>query len=218
MEKNYNSNRTKLNLREYGRNILQMVDSLKNIEDKKIRTQKANAIVNIMGNINPVLRDSVEFKYKLWDHLFILAGMDLDIDSPYPKFDFDINFIPDRLKYPRKYFSHKQYGNNIRLVIEELSKVDDIEIRNQTLGDVAKFMKFKSFEYNKEFPSDEVIIKDINKFAGTEMNLASDILSTTKINVSRPSKTNRNNKGRNNNGGKSSSSRQTGRPMNNRKP
>lgn len=186
MEKNYNSNRGKLNLREYGRNILQMIETLKDIKDKKNRTKKAAFIIDVMGNINPTLRDSNDYKHKLWDHLFVMANFDLDIDSPYPIPTRDaLDIAPEKLPYPQKYFSHKQYGKNIRQVIVALSDLDDNIIRDRALADIAKFMKYKSFEYNKEYPSDEVILNDIRKFCNKDIQISSDVLNGTKITVNR---------------------------------
>ena len=84
MEKNYNFERKKLMLPEYGRHIHQMVDYLCTIEDRTVRNEQAHVVVEVMGNINPVLRDAADFKHKLWDHLFIMSDFMLDVDSPYP--------------------------------------------------------------------------------------------------------------------------------------
>ena len=182
MEKNYNSNRDKLLLPEYGRNILQMIESLKKIEDRGKRNDLSRVIIDVMGNINPTLRDSQDYKHKLWDHLFIIAECDLDIDSPYPIIDKNALAIkPGRISYPGNRFTHKQYGNNIRLVIKKLTKIKDSEMRNNAMADIAKFMKFKSYEYNKEFPSDDVILNDIRKFTDNEIDVNEEMLTGAKI-------------------------------------
>ena len=84
MDKNYNFERKKLMLPEYGRHVHQMVDYLKTIHDRDLRNQQARAVIEVMGNLNPILRESADFKHKLWDHLFIMSDFDLDVDSPYP--------------------------------------------------------------------------------------------------------------------------------------
>lgn len=186
MIKNYNSNRIKLDLPEYGRNVLQMIDMLKQSENKEERNQRAKVIIDVMGNINPSLRDSADYKHKLWGHLFLIAGFDLDIDCPYeiPTEDA-FELVPDRISYPRQYFSHKQYGNNIRQVIQVLSKIEDVKLRDDAMADIAKFMKFKSYEYNMEYPSDEVILNDIRKFTDNEIHINSDMLNSTRISFNR---------------------------------
>ena len=81
---NYNTERTELILPEYGRNVHQMVDYLKTVEDRDERNIGAKAIIKLMGQLNPQLRDLEDYTHKLWDHLFIMADFSLDVDSPYP--------------------------------------------------------------------------------------------------------------------------------------
>lgn len=81
-EKNYNYTRCKLFLPEYGRHIHEMVASLLEIEDRRERTRQAKAVIAVMGNLNPLLRDTADFTHKLWDHLFIMSDFQLDVDSP----------------------------------------------------------------------------------------------------------------------------------------
>ena len=83
MQKNYNYKRRKLFLPEYGRHIHEMVDSLMQIEDRRERNRQARAVIAVMGNLNPLLRDTADFTHKLWDHLFIMSDFQLDVDSPY---------------------------------------------------------------------------------------------------------------------------------------
>ena len=85
MKKNYNYTRRKLYLPEYGRHIQEMIDSLQLIEDRRERNRQARAVIAVMGNLNPLLRDTADFTHKLWDHLFIMSDFQLDVDSPYPQ-------------------------------------------------------------------------------------------------------------------------------------
>ena len=85
MKKNYNYTRRKLYLPEYGRHIQEMIDSLLEIEDRRERNRQARAVIAVMGNLNPLLRDTADFTHKLWDHLFIMSDFQLDVDSPYPQ-------------------------------------------------------------------------------------------------------------------------------------
>ena len=73
MKKNYNYTRRKLYLPEYGRHIQEMIDSLQLIEDRRERNRQARAVIAVMGNLNPLLRDTADFTHKLWDHLFIIS-------------------------------------------------------------------------------------------------------------------------------------------------
>ena len=96
---------------EYGRHIQEMIDSLLEIEDRDERTRQAKAVIAVMGNLNPLLRDNEDFTHKLWDHLFIMSDFRLDVDSPYPlPTREDLAVKPERLTYPQSDISHKHYA------------------------------------------------------------------------------------------------------------
>lgn len=102
LNKNYNSNREHLVLPEYGRHIYKIVKALCEIEDDERRNIESKRVIDIMGNINPGLRDSPMFRHKLWDHLFIMSDFKLNIDSPYPKPTREALVLkPRRLEYPK---------------------------------------------------------------------------------------------------------------------
>ena len=99
----YNFEQNKLVMPEYGRHVLKMVEFLLTIEDRELRNKQALAVIDVMGNINSALRDTEEFKHKLWDHLFIISNFRLDVDSPYPKPSPEmINPKPKRPNYPQR--------------------------------------------------------------------------------------------------------------------
>lgn len=193
--KDYNSHREKLLLPEYGRHIQNMVHELKKIEDRDERTKQAQAVIAVMGNLNSQLRDTVDFRHKLWDHIFVLADFDLDVDSPYPIPSFEtLNYCPKKIEYPSGKITYKQYGKNIRNVINLIKTFDNEAERTIVATDISKFMKYKSFEYNQEYPSDEVIIEDIRKFSDGVISLDNNSLNSTKLNTRNPGKTvNKNN-------------------------
>ena len=83
-DKDYNTNRPEMVIPEYGRNIQKMVEHAISIENREERNIVAGAIISVMGQLNPHLRDIADFKHKLWDHLFIISDFKLDVDSPYP--------------------------------------------------------------------------------------------------------------------------------------
>lgn len=180
--KNYNSQREKLLLPEYGRHIQSMVKQLMEIKDKDLRTSQAHAVINVMGNLNNNLRDTQDFKHKLWDHLFIMSNFKLDVDSPYPIPSIEsLTPTPERIAYPKGKIKHKQYGKNIRGVIDLIKKSTNQEDKLNLAQNIAKFMKVKSYEYNQEYPSDEVIINDLKEFSGNSIILDDDSLNSTKL-------------------------------------
>ena len=176
MNKNYNYLRRPLMIPEYGRHIQEMVDSLLEIEDRDERTRQAKAVIAVMGNLNPLLRDTADFTHKLWDHLFIMSDFRLDVDSPYPlPTREDLKVKPEKLNYSQGGISHKHYGKNIvsmlrRTSFEEPTKAEG-ELRN-----IARYMRNKSSEYNHEFPNSEVILNDIKNLSEGAINLDEDWL------------------------------------------
>ncbi|MEG0499766.1 MAG: DUF4290 domain-containing protein [Rikenellaceae bacterium] len=185
-DKNYNATRDKLILPEYGRNVVSMVNELLRIENREERTRQAQIVIDVMGNINPTLRDSNDYKHKIWDHLFILSDFKLDIDAPYeiPSRE-ELQVKPEKIAYVRHSITHKQYGNNVRETIDILCQNRDKEDIIPIAVDIAKFMKQKSFEYNKEYPSNEVVLNDIRKFSNGEIILDEGTLNNTSVNINK---------------------------------
>ena len=114
MKKNYNYTRRKLYLPEYGRHIQEMIDSLLEIEDRRERNRQARAVIAVMGNLNPLLRDTADFTHKLWDHLFIMSDFQLDVDSPYPQpTRQELTIAPRRMAYSQGRIAFKHYGKYV---------------------------------------------------------------------------------------------------------
>ncbi len=161
MYKNYNYLRRPLLIPEYGRHIQEMVDSLLEIEDRDERTRQAKAVIAVMGNLNPLLRDTADFTHKLWDHLFIMSDFRLDVDSPYPlPSREDLQVKPEYLKYSQGGISHKHYGKNIVKILNRIGQ-ENLSTANETLANVVRYMRNKSAEYNQEHPNNEVLLNDI---------------------------------------------------------
>ena len=118
MKKNYNYTRRKLYLPEYGRHIQEMIDSLQLIEDRRERNRQARAVIAVMGNLNPLLRDTADFTHKLWDHLFIMSDFQLDVDSPYPQpTRQELTIAPRRMAYSQGRIAFKHYGKYVERMI-----------------------------------------------------------------------------------------------------
>ena len=166
MKHNYNYTRRKLYLPEYGRHIHKMVDSLLLIEDRAERTRQAKAVIAVMGNLNPLLRDTADFTHKLWDHLFLMSDFQLDVDSPYPlPTREDLAPVPRRLSYPQSYIPLKHYGKYVGKILKSLIDCNNRDGVALTVDKIAKYMRAKSYEYNLEHPNNEVIIKDIKRLS-----------------------------------------------------
>lgn len=162
MKKNYNYTRRKLFLPEYGRHIHEMIDLLMTIEDRHERNRQARAVIAVMGNLNPLLRDTADFTHKLWDHLFIMSDFQLDVDSPYPRpTRQELTAAPRRLNYTQSRIAYKHYGKYVGRIVDSLKELPDSEARTEAVDRLALYMRAKSFEYNQEHPSNEVIAKDL---------------------------------------------------------
>ena len=177
---------------EYGRSVQNMVDHALTIEDRAERQRCANTIVNIMGGMFPQLREVPDFKHKLWDHLFIMSDFDLDVDSPYPiPTAKSLYPKPDRIEYPKHQIARKHYGKNIENMLAALKEIDDEEAKTQIAGNIAKFMRAKSFEYNQEHPNNEVIMKDIRSMSDNRIVLDEVALNNLKNDYKQPYMNNR---------------------------
>ncbi len=166
MKKNYNYTRRKLFLPEYGRHIHEMVDQLLEIEDRDQRNRQARAVIAVMGNLNPLLRDTADFTHKLWDHLFIMSDFKLDVDSPYPRPSRqDLTVSPHKMAYPQERIAYKHYGKYVARMFRVLHDEKDREALDRAVDSLARYMRTKSFEYNQEHPNNEVIIKDIKQMS-----------------------------------------------------
>ncbi len=172
MQKNYNYMRPKLRLPEYGRHIQEMVDSLLVIEDRRERNRQARAVIAVMGNLFPLLRDTADFTHKLWDHMFIMSDFQLDVDSPYPQPSRqELMAQPRRMAYSSGRIAFKHYGKYVERMIRKLAGDEDQTAASYTLGNLARYMRTKSYEYNQEHPNNEVIIKDIKRLGGDALVL-----------------------------------------------
>lgn len=172
MRKNYNFTRRKLYLPEYGRHIHEMVDSLLEIEDRHERTRQAKAVIAVMGNLNPTLRDTEDFKHKLWDHLFIMSDFKLEVDSPYSQPSRqDLTIVPQKLRYPQSRITFKHYGKYLHQFVDRVAKEKSGEAE---MINLARYMRTKSYEFNNEHPNNESIVRDIRIMAGgvTEVDLS----------------------------------------------
>ena len=178
MRHNYNNTRRKLYLPEYGRHIHEMVDHLLTIEDREERNRQARAVIAVMGNLQPLLRDTADFTHKLWDHLFIMSDFQLDVDSPYPRPTRDeLQMMPRKLQYSQGRIHFKHYGKYVAKMLDVLRTETNLEAQHITIEQLARYMRAKSFEYNQEHPNNEVILKDIKFLTNGDIQLNEDAIN-----------------------------------------
>jgi hypothetical protein len=170
MNFDYNTTRKKLILSEYGRNVQNMVAYICTLETKEERNRHAQVVIDLMGFLNPHLRDVADFKHKLWDHLHIISDFKIDVDSPYPIPSPEaLHVKPDPLKYPQQRIRYKHYGKTIELMIEKAKTIDEPDRKQQMVQSIANFMKMAYVTWNKDSVADETIIADLKSLSQGEL-------------------------------------------------
>lgn len=183
----YNTQLKKLILPEYGRNIQNMVDHCVMVENREERTKCANAVVDIMGNMFPHLRDVNDFKHILWDHLAIMADFKLDIDYPYEIVTKEELFShPEKLEYSRPTMRFRHYGKLLERMIAIAADMEEGSMRNQLVNQLASQMKKSYIQWNKEV-DDEKILSDLRELSKGKIKLEEGTytIAETKDNQSR---------------------------------
>ncbi len=171
-EYQYNTQKKKLLLPEYGRNIQKMVDYLLTIENREERTRAAKTVIDVMGNLYPHLRDVPDFRHKLWDHLAIMSEFRLDIDTPYPLPSIEkLQEKPARLPYGSNHIKFRHYGKLVEKLIEEIRNQNDPEQKKALIVLTANHMKKSFLTWNKDSVEDEQIYNDINTLYGSTLIL-----------------------------------------------
>jgi len=173
----YNTELPKLIIPEYGRHIHTMAQSLLEINDKEKRNKQAKILINIMGNLNNHLRDVEEYKYKLWEHLFIMTDNKIDIDSPFPKPDLEaIKDSIKPLKNNQGKVKYKHYGKLIMHLIAEWKDLSDNKIKKAVLPNLALQMKRSYLNFNQTNVQDSHIWNDIETFSGESIDINKDTI------------------------------------------
>jgi hypothetical protein len=161
-EYDYNTSRTHLALPEYGRNIQKMVDIIMSTEDRDERNRLAQALINVMGNLNPHLRDIHDFKHKLWDHLAIMSDFKLDIDYPYDvPVPETFQEKPKIVEYPQSPIRFKHYGKILQRMTDYACKLEEGDERKALVQVVANHMKKSFLTWNRDSVDDQVIFNDL---------------------------------------------------------
>ena len=168
----YYTERTGLIIPEYGRHIQKMVDQAINCPNKNERNKMAKAIIGVMGNLNPHLRDVPDFQHKLWDQLFIMSDFKLDADSPFEKPSKEVlNAKPEPLSYPQNFPKYRFYGNNIKIMIDEAVKWDDGEMKEALVLTIANHMKKCFLNWNKDSVKDQVIFDHLYELSDSKIDI-----------------------------------------------
>ena len=171
-ELEYNTEREHLIIPEYGRHVQKMVNHAKAEPSRDERNRLAKAIISVMGNLQPHLRDVPDFQHKLWDQLFIMSNFELDVDSPFEKPEQDVlNSRPEPLKYPQNHPKYRFYGNNIKIMIDEAIKWEEGKMKEALVYTIANHMKKCFLNWNKDTVEDDVIFEHLFELSDGKINL-----------------------------------------------
>ena len=177
----YNTEKEKLRMPEYGRNILEMVNQLKGIEDREKRSEQAKAVVKVMESLNPQVHSQENFDQKLWDHLYLIAGLDLDIDSPYPApVVEELNTRPEVIPLKKKPVKANHYGRNIESIIDLIASEPEGDVKTSMIRSLAIYMRQQYLIWNKDSVADQTIFNDIEKLSDYRIKVPEGI-SLSKI-------------------------------------
>jgi len=183
-EFDYNTNRPDMVIPEYGRNVQKMVEHTMSVEDLTERNKIAHAIISVMGQLQPHLRDIADFKHKLWDHLFIISDFKLDVDSPYPIPEREILFEkPESMDYPKTENRYKHYGKSVKNLIDAAIAIDDKVEQSALVGVILNLMKKNYIMFNQESVDDHLIISDLKEISLDQLEAPKDfqITSTNEV-------------------------------------
>lgn len=158
----YNTEKEQIVIPEYGRCIQEMIKKLPEIEDRQQRTEAAKYIISVMVQMNPNIRQSSDYEHKLWDHLYMISGYTLDVDSPYaPPIPETQKRKPQHIGYQNNKIKYGHYGQYLIKMVEAASKEEDDEMREVLAYSLACQMKRNYLEWNKNVVNDQVIIDDL---------------------------------------------------------
>jgi len=157
-------------MREYGRHIQKMIEFLVSIKDPEIRQRNAYAVIELMGFLNPHLKNVEDFRHKLWDHLFLISDFKLEVKSPYPIPTREtLKGKPKPLPYPKRYPKFSHLGKNLEVIINKALKEQNSEKRLGFANAIAYYMKLAYNNWHKELVHDDAIQSELTNITDGQL-------------------------------------------------
>lgn len=180
----YNTEREDLKIPEYGRNVQKMVDYALTIEDREMRNAYVKLIITAMYNVNPDAKNIVDYKHKLWDHLFIISDFKLDVDSPYPMPTIQESMAPPQpLSYKNSDIKFGPYGKVLENMIEKVIEMEDGDEKKLLIALIAQQLKKSYLQWNRDSVEDELILKHFEELSKGQLKLHDDFKLNTTRNI-----------------------------------
>jgi hypothetical protein len=190
-EMTYNTQEQHLVIAEYGRHIQNLINFNKTIEEPEKRQAFAEHIIDLMYQMNPQGKNTVDFKTKLWKHFFMIADYDIDVvpttgDMPKPE---DKIIKPDTIDYPPIEKEFRHYGHNVRLLMEKAIAMEDGPVKDGFVETIASFMKLAYKNWNREhYVSDQIILEDLKSLSKGQLTVADNKSLDTLTSAVKPKK------------------------------
>ncbi len=166
----YNTSRERLSIREYGRGVQKMIDHLLTIEDKEKRQLAAEAVVEVMGILNPQTKNMEDPKHKLWDHMIMMSDYKLDVVSPYEMPTAALKQAkPEPLPYPKQRLRFKHLGKKFELLLDKAIAEDDEEKKLGYIQTLALFMRVAYNNWHNEKMHDDNIAEELKQMSGGKL-------------------------------------------------
>ncbi|MBK8966427.1 MAG: DUF4290 domain-containing protein [Lewinellaceae bacterium] len=171
----YNTERDDVHYPEYGRMIQQMLEFAKTIPEKPKRQKTIEAIIGLMQQLNPAgNRNMEDYREKLWNHAFAIAGYDLDVDAP-PGITIrskEDKIQVDRIPYPPTTQRLRHYGYNVQTLIKKAIEMPDGPKKEGFVEVIASYMKLAYKTWNREhYVSDDVVKDDLEILSDGQLEL-----------------------------------------------
>lgn len=161
-----------------------MINFCLTVEDREERNKVANAIISVMGQLNPDLRDTEDYTHKLWAHLFIMSNFELDVDCPYPKPSAEtFQEKPERIPYPHNKIRYGHYGKTVERLIEAASSYEEGEEKDELTLQIANLMKRSYLAYNRDTVDDQVIVDQLYSLSSGNLKIQdpANLVSTYEV-------------------------------------
>jgi hypothetical protein len=184
----YNTTRNQLIMREYGRHVQKMIEHVLSIEEPERRQRNSQAVIELMGFLNPHLKNVEDFRHKLWDHLFLISDFKLDVKSPYPIPTREtLKAKPKPLPYPKRHPKYSHLGKNLEVVINKALKEENPDKKLGFANAVAYYMKLAYNNWHKELVHDDAIQSELSSITQGQLTFT----NTPYVKAFRPQQENR---------------------------
>ena len=168
----YNTERGKLRISEHGRIIQKLIEVAVDESDRERRQKLAEEIIKLMQQFNPMVKEVLDYKQKLWDHLFIMSDFKLDVDSPYPiPTPETVTARPEPMGYPQSRIKYRFYGKTVAKMIEHVAALEEGPQRTAYINAIGSFMKMSSKAWNLEMPQDNEVLHHLSEISKGKIRL-----------------------------------------------